>query len=60
VLEAGFRMMGETVGRVLDRVLGIHREATIDHGGSWDGIPSASLGGLGLAAERPARRYPAW
>ena len=35
VLEAGFRMSGETVGQVLDRVLGTHtapRSITVDHG----------------------------
>ena len=35
VLEAGFRMTGETVGQVLDHVLGIHsasRSITVDHG----------------------------
>ncbi len=60
MLEAGFRMTGETVGRVLDRGLGAHASAPLDHGGSWDGIPIASIGGLGLSAERPARLYSAW
>ena len=35
MLEAGFRMTGETVGQVLDRVLGAHaapRLITVDHG----------------------------
>ena len=35
MLEAGFRMTGETVGQVLDRVLGVHsapRSITVDHG----------------------------
>jgi putative transposase len=35
ILEAGFRMTGETVGQVLDHVLGTHtapRSITVDHG----------------------------
>ena len=50
VLEAGFRMTGETVSQVLDRVLGEGqrpRSITVD---SWDGIPISSAGRLSLSA----------
>ena len=57
VLEAGFRMSGETVGQALDRALnGTHRP-TVHHGGSWDGIPITSARRLGLSAERATRLY---
>ena len=50
VLEAGFRMSGETVGQVLDRVLRRRagpRSITVDHGTEFQ---SRALGGLGLSA----------
>lgn len=55
VLEAGFRMSGDIVGRVLDRVLG--DRTALHHSRSWDRIPIACPGRLGLSPRRAARLH---
>ena len=57
VLEAGFRISGETVGRALDGVLGEGpgpRSITVDHGTEFQ---SRALEELGLSLRRSAGFY---
>jgi putative transposase len=57
VIAAGFRMSGELVSRVLDRVLGDRSGPLSIHGGSWDGVSISCVGGLGLSPSHSTRLY---
>ena len=57
ILEAEFRMSGGNRWSGARSCPGHTSGAPLDHGGSWDGIPIASLGGLGLSAGRPTRLH---
>lgn len=56
ILEAEFRMTGDRWS-VTRSGPGHTSSVLLDHGGSWDGIPITSLGGLGLSAGSPTRLH---